>query len=121
LIEDYLGEGGFGEVFKVTKQSTKETLALKSIKLGRKGTETYKKNKKAMEAEIEIGIKLGRSSPFLVELKEILIEKEYCFLIMEYCNGGDLEQLLNKINKIPQPVYLFIYLSILILLIFIYL
>jgi serine/threonine protein kinase len=100
-----LGGGGTGEVFVVEKISTKKKMVLKLLKLGVKGTDEFKKNTKSMEAEIEVGIKLGSLSIYLVQLTEFFIEDDYCCLIMEFCNGGDLQKIFNKENRICQPVF----------------
>jgi hypothetical protein len=55
LLKEELGSGGFGDVYKVEKLSTKEELVMKVMKLGKEG----KKNAKAIEAEIQVGINLG--------------------------------------------------------------
>jgi serine/threonine protein kinase len=99
LLKEELGSGGFGEVFEVEKQSNKTRMAMKVMKLGKEGTEEFKKNAKAMEAEIKVGIKLGSTCKFLVQLTEFFMEDGYCCLIMEYCSCGDLEQILKKKKK----------------------
>jgi serine/threonine protein kinase len=101
-----LGKGGTGEVFVVEKVSTKKKMVLKVLRLGIKGTDDFKKNSKVMEAEIQVGIKLGSLSKFLVQLTEFFIEEDYCCLIMEFCTGGDLEKIFNEKNRIPQQVFI---------------
>jgi serine/threonine protein kinase len=53
-LKEELGSGGFGDVYKIEKLSTKEEMVMKVMKLGKES----KKNVKAMEAEIQVGIKL---------------------------------------------------------------
>jgi serine/threonine protein kinase len=109
-----LGKGGFGDVFKVEKQSTKEILAIKMIWLGKKGSSEYESNMKLIEAEISVGIKLGRSCKYLVEIFEIFFEGEHCCIVMELCDGGDLQKILDNKKKLTEPVrflLFFLYLS----------
>jgi serine/threonine protein kinase len=107
VVKNRLGKGGTGEVFVVEKVSIKKKMVLKVLRLGIKGTDEFKKNTKVMEAEIQVGIKLGSLSKFLVQLTEFFIEEEYCCLIMEFCTGGDLEKFFEEKNRIPQPVSFF--------------
>jgi serine/threonine protein kinase len=108
LLKEELGGGGFGDVYKVEKISTKEELVMKVIKLGKED----KKNSKGIEAEIQVGINLGSSCKYLVKLTDFFKEGGYCCLIMEYCNGGDLEKVLKEGKRIEQPVFFLIILTI---------
>jgi serine/threonine protein kinase len=104
FFEDRIGSGGFGEVFKVVKQSTKETMVIKVMRLGIVGTDTYKKNVKSVEAEIQVGIKLSPLCQFLVQISEFFIEGECCCLVMEFCSRGDLQKIFDSKNRISQNV-----------------
>jgi serine/threonine protein kinase len=64
---------------------------------------------KKIKAEIETGMKLGSTCKFLVELVEFFIEKEYYYLVMEYCSKGDLEKIFKKKKHFSQSVLLFIF------------
>jgi serine/threonine protein kinase len=99
-LKEKLGSGGHGDVFKVEKLSTKKEMVMKVIRLGDEG----EKNSKAIRAELEVGMKLGSLSKFLVQLTEFFIENSCCCLIMEYCNNGDLEKILREKKRIPQKV-----------------
>jgi serine/threonine protein kinase len=48
---------------------------------------------KNLEDEIYILRKLN--SPYIIKLIEVLKSKRKFYLILEYCNGGDLESLLE--------------------------
>jgi serine/threonine protein kinase len=74
------------------------------MKLGRTNTDEFSKRSKVIEAEISIGIKLGRLSKYLIQLTEFFIEGKYYCLIMEFCSGGDLQKIFDKKEQIPQPV-----------------
>jgi NIMA (never in mitosis gene a)-related kinase len=100
-LKEELGSGGYGEVFEVEKESNKKRMAMKVMKISKEN----KKSSKAMEAEIRIGINLGSTCKFLVQLTEYFISDGFCCLIMEYCDGGDLEKVLEEKKRIPQNVY----------------
>jgi serine/threonine protein kinase len=102
-----LGSGGCGEVFVVEKVSTKKKMILKAIKIGFEGTEQFKNNLKAIESEIKVGISLGSSCIFLVQLLEFFMANGHCCLIMEFCTGGDLQKMFAEKKRIPQPVLFF--------------
>jgi serine/threonine protein kinase len=104
FFEEHLGKGSFGDVFKVVKQSTKEIFGMKIIWLGKQGSNEYESNMKNLEAEISIGIKLGKCCKFLVQIFEFFFEGEYCCLVMELCSGGDLQQILDNKKKLTESV-----------------
>jgi hypothetical protein len=82
---------------------------MKTFKLGIKGTETFKKNVRAMETEVGIGIRIGTSCEYLVGFKEFFIVGDYWCLIMEFYSCGDLEKMLKDKKTIPQQVYFSIF------------
>jgi serine/threonine protein kinase len=109
LFKEHLGKGGQGDVFKVEKQSTKEMMAIKVIWLGKEGSNEYNTNMKNIESEISIGIKLGHHCKYLVKLIEFFIEGEYCCLVMELCNGGNLQEILDSKKKLTETVKFLIF------------
>jgi serine/threonine protein kinase len=104
LLKSHLGSGAFGDVFEAVKLLTQKTMALKVIKLGVEGTDVFKANMISMEAEVQVGLKLGASCDFLVQLSEFFMEHQYCCLVMEYCAGGDLGKILKEKCQLPESV-----------------
>lgn len=101
---DYdLGGGGEGEVFKVTKKTTKEVFAMKTLKVKKSGSSLSMKN---IASELEIGVKLGKESPFLVSYEEVFFSTDRYYIIMELC-ASDLEDILKKRITLPEPVILY--------------
>jgi serine/threonine protein kinase len=96
----------FGQrtVFVVEKESTKELFVMKMINIGSEGTEVRKKAQKEINAEINIGLTLGRDCPFLVRYLEMFYYKNFCCLIIEYCELGDLQQELDSGKQYEEPV-----------------
>lgn len=85
-----IGEGSFGKVFMATDKLGQK-YAIKCIK---------KKNilkGQLVSNEIKIGIKMNH--PNVLGIKEIFEENKNIFLVMDYCEGGDL---LDYIMQNPQ-------------------
>jgi hypothetical protein len=97
----------FGQrsVYVVEKESTKEQFVMKMINIGQEGSEERKKAQKDIAAEINIGITLGRECPFLVRYLETFYHENFCCLIIEYCELGDLQQELDSKKQYDEPVF----------------
>jgi serine/threonine protein kinase len=98
---------------------------MRVIKLGKVGTPEFKKHMKTIEIELEIGLDLGKQSENLVKLYRYFIEDESCYLIMEYCEGGSLQNILDSKQMLTQYVlillllfYYYIYYYLLLYLLF---
>ena len=89
-LNSKIGEGSFGKVFEATDKGGKK-YAIKCINKKKiiKGQLLYN--------EIKMGIKMKH--PNILGIKEIYEEMDKIFLVMEYCEGGDL---FNYIIKSPQ-------------------
>jgi serine/threonine protein kinase len=96
----------FGQrfIFLVEKQSTKELFVLKMINIGQEGSEVRKKAQKEIAAEINIGLTLGQECPFLVRYLETFYHNHFFYLIIEYCELGDLQQELDSGKQYDEPV-----------------
>ena len=84
-----IGRGAFGEVFVCMKKDTEEIVAIKKIKkdlLIQKNQVIHIINEQRLMSNIK--------SPWIVELKASFQENDYLYLVMEYCPGGDLMNLL---------------------------
>jgi hypothetical protein len=80
-------------------------MVMKVMNVGVKGTDEFKRKYKAVEAEIEVGIRLGLCCDFLVRVMEVFRDGPCCCLISEYCSGGDLQQKLNKKKQMSEFVF----------------
>jgi serine/threonine protein kinase len=96
-LKEFIGIGRFGKVYSVENPRFPKKMALKLIDM-ENGTD---KNEalKILDAELRASIKLVDKSPFLVKVVEYFIDSGYCFLVMDYFSGGDLEKVLKK-NKV---------------------
>lgn len=88
-----IGEGAFGEVYIVKKGKSDKLYALKAIKKVKiLGTNIMRYIK--TEKEVLSLIK----HPFIVKLHYAFQTEAYLFLVMDYCEGGDLGKYLER-NK----------------------
>ena len=86
-----LGKGAFGEVFLTQKKGSKELYATK--RLDRAFSEKPE-NIKLLSNEITLLKKINH--PNIVRLIDLKKTKSHCYIVMEYCNGGDLSGCLKK-------------------------
>ena len=62
------------------------------------------KSKLMQQFEIEVKSLQKLSSPYIVRLFDVLKTARNVYMFMEYCPGGDLEQVLKVIKVIPERV-----------------
>jgi serine/threonine protein kinase len=91
ILTKSLGKGAFGEVFLTQKKGCKEILATK--RLDRAFSEKPE-NIKRLANEITLLKKINH--PNIVRLIDLKKTKTHCYIVMEYCNGGDLSGCLKK-------------------------
>ena len=86
-----LGKGAFGEVFLTQIDGRSEFFATK--RLDRAYSER-EENIKRLSNEIRVMQKIHH--PNIVSLIDLKKTKSHCYLVMEFCNGGDLTGCLKK-------------------------
>jgi len=89
-----LGEGQFGVVYLGQKENTNEYFAVKTVE--KKSLNTNPKLKSLFETEMAVMSKIHH--PNLLHLYEYLETPNNFYLIMDYCNNGDMEKHVEK-NK----------------------
>ena len=92
IIKERLGTGAFGVVYKVVKKSTNKIYVIKQIPL--LGLTSKQKDDVKLEAKILSSVR----SIYIVRYYESFEENNYLNIVMEYCDGGDLCEFINK-NK----------------------
>ncbi|XP_039193462.1 serine/threonine-protein kinase ULK3 isoform X2 [Crotalus tigris] len=99
LLTERLGSGTYATVFKAyRKKNSREVVAIKCVS---------KKNLNKASVEnllTEIEILKNIRHPHIVELKDFQWDKEYIYLIMEYCPGGDLSRFIRSRRILPEKV-----------------
>ena len=100
-VEEAIGKGGFGTIYKVIDNETNHPYALKFITIVKKDKmetilEGFKK-----EIEVMKHIK----NKYIIELKDYFYyEKNKCYcIVMELCDG-DLRDILNKYKPKGLPL-----------------
>lgn len=87
--------GSFGEVYLCTSKRSGKKCALKSIK-------SYKiddvKKATLFLGEIEVMLELN-TSPYSIHIEDYFLYKNDLTLIMEYCDGGDLDTYIRRVKK----------------------
>ena len=94
-IRDYqllkeIGSGMFSTVFLCKNMKTNQIYACKMF-------EREKMTKRSLKnLHDEIQILKNLDSPFIIKLYETFKTKKHYYLILEYCNGQDLDSLLDQ-------------------------
>lgn len=99
-----LGRGTFGTVFRGYNINTRTPVAIKLIK---KSDVKVKSDQESLLNEISIMRSL--KNPNIIEIIDVLQTDNNYYIILEYCDQGDLEHLINKQKGInPQDHYHFL-------------
>ncbi|NXD09880.1 NEK5 kinase, partial [Nothocercus nigrocapillus] len=84
-----IGEGSFGKVFLAKGKRNNEPCVIKEISL----TEMPVKEKEASQKEVILLAKMKHAN--IVTFYASLQEKNKLYIVMEYCDGGDLRKRIN--------------------------
>jgi len=95
-----IGKGNFGSISKIRRKSDGKILVWKELNYG----SMKEKYKRHISSEINILKELHH--PNIVKYYDRLIDKENTkiYIIMEYCPGGDLSQLIKKYRQSKQYI-----------------
>ena len=95
-----LGKGSFGEVYLTSKDGHSELFATKKIPKSMADSENVKKY---FRNEITILKEINHEN--IMKLIEIKQSKDNYYLVCELCNGGSLNDCLNKYRKINRQPF----------------
>eukprot|EP00051_Salpingoeca_urceolata_P011379 m.140870 g.140870 ORF g.140870 m.140870 type:complete len:615 (+) comp17096_c0_seq1:507-2351(+) len=95
-----LGHGNFGTVLLVRDRVTGEEHALKAIRKSKVTSQTSLRNETDAMARAQ--------HPSIVKMHRRLEDKNYVYLILEYCPGGELLDLLVEEINFPESIAAFI-------------
>ena len=94
-----LGSGTFGTVNKVEDRRTGEILAMKRISKSK-----IQRNRLGDQVKKEIHAMKSLKHPNIVQIKEVLMDPNHLFIIMEFVEGGELYGKLATNGKMPERV-----------------
>ena len=94
ILEKCIGKGSFGEVYLTTKKGSTQKYATKKFERDQiEGTEAMKYLKN------EIIILQNLKHPNIVKFEDVKKTKKHFYIVMEYCNGGELSKALEKYQE----------------------
>ena len=94
-LEKCLGKGAFGEVYLTTKEGDdKKKYATKKI-----DREEIEKGEGIKYLKNEIIVLQYLNHPNIVKFEEVKKTKKHYYIVMEFCNGGELSKALEKYQE----------------------
>lgn len=97
-----LGSGNFAKVYLAYHGVTKEKVAIKQIS-NSKVKQYGEKLETAIQREIEILQEVSKyENPYLLKILDSFETVNNRYLVLEFCNNGTLQDVLNKRKRIPE-------------------
>lgn len=95
VAESPIGMGGSGEVWRARDVTTGEAVAVKAL-FG-KGQHVVERLRR------EANVLASVAGPHVVRLRDLLVEDDRAYLVMDLAAGGSLEDLFEERDRIPAP------------------
>jgi serine/threonine protein kinase len=101
ILKSWVGEGGFGKVYRGEHHSLGTLAAVKVLQLDRRITE---KDKKQFRNEAQALAKLAH--PRIVRIQDYGLQNDTPYLVMDYYAGGSLRKLHPRGSRLPLAIVL---------------
>ena len=98
LLVSEIGKGQFGTVYKATKQPGNDVFAIKTV--AKKKVNSNSKLRKLFDTEMAVMSKINH--PNILHLYEYLETANNYYLVIQYCNNGDLETHVKKNTNLGE-------------------
>ncbi|EAR86906.1 Serine/Threonine kinase domain protein (macronuclear) [Tetrahymena thermophila SB210] len=98
IDKEVLGKGAFATVVKGLDLKNNQHIACKIVSKQKLKENPTLDNLFAQEIQLQRQLK----SPYIIQLYKVYSVDNYYMLMMEYCEGGDLEKYLQKNGPIPE-------------------
>ena len=97
FIQEKIGEGGMGRVYRAINRESKQLVALKVVR------QALLKNSSVMQRyQREVNAVTALNHPNIVKLYEAGEYQGRAYIAMEYVHGIDLSRLTRKVGSLPQ-------------------
>lgn len=97
ILQDEIGQGGFGVVYKGTHRETGEYVAVKVL-----DKEQLQLSRMTQQIKRELTLFSMLRHDNIVQGKEVLSSKTKLYMVMELVTGGDLHTMLSKRHRLPE-------------------
>lgn len=94
IVEDLLGFGGTGEVWRAREVATGETVALKRLRA--RGVAASERLRR------EAGLLQAVAGPHVIGVRRLLVDDDEAVMVMEYAAGGSLAAILSARGTLPS-------------------
>ncbi|XP_059479674.1 serine/threonine-protein kinase ULK3-like isoform X2 [Neocloeon triangulifer] len=97
VVVEKIGAGSYATVYKAYKKSgPRAVVAIKCVEKGKLSSTTIEN----LLTEISLLKKLKH--PNIVEMKDFFWDDKYIHIVMDYCAGGDLSNLIRQKRRLPE-------------------
>jgi serine/threonine protein kinase len=100
IIDQELGEGGFGITYKAINQSLDRVVVIKTLKLSSSQSENLTELRDKFLEEARSLVKC--SHPNIVRFQEFFIENGLPYIVMDYIPGKTLDEIVIPNNPLPE-------------------
>ncbi|XP_017771271.1 PREDICTED: ovarian-specific serine/threonine-protein kinase Lok-like [Nicrophorus vespilloides] len=112
-VSRVLGTGACGEVRLVFDKETCIPYAVKKVVKGKNSASTQHMLNHPSKINAEINILRSLDHPFIISMKNIVETEECVFMVLEYMEGGELNDLILSTQRISEEQVKFLFYQIL--------